>query len=512
MAYKFQLGPAVMSGSLTQEGGLTILDDDGTQRLSVDRDSGKISGSGVMDIAGAATFSSTIAASGSVTAGTSFIIGSADLNETDMEKLDGITDGTAAANKALVLDASSDISGIANLSATSLTASADLRAVNVHATTEAYLASAVVADLTDNRIVFAGSGGALEDSAALTFDGSLLAVDGAFSGSGDLHAVGDITATGLLAVTGAIDADGDATFGSITMTGFSVDADGDVVVKSISGSAGIEMVGSATFGGALNVSGNLQVDGSVVNFSNIGAAALDAADLILSLDSATNDLQARTRTNVVSDMAGDGLAAASGVLSVGVDDSSIEIDSDALRIKADGVTGAMLAPAVAGNGLAQDGSGNLDLDLNELSAATVAVASDSIAIIDADDNSSKKESIADLVSAMAGAGLTATNGVLSTDAGVVQSAIGDANATLGEGMNFGNVTFTADRTWTLPASPASGDVVRVKAPGSLGGFDLIVAVDGGGSHQIDGQSSIALESDGAAVALMYVGSNVWLVF
>ena len=105
MAYKFQLGPAVMSGSLTQEGGLTILDDDGTQRLSVDRDSGKISGSGVMDIAGAATFSSTIAASGSVTAGTSFIIGSADLNETDMEKLDGITDGTAAANKALVLDA-----------------------------------------------------------------------------------------------------------------------------------------------------------------------------------------------------------------------------------------------------------------------------------------------------------------------------------------------------------------------------------------------------------------------
>ncbi len=39
---------------------------------------------------------------GSITAGTSFIIGSADLNETDMEKLDGITNGTAAANKALV--------------------------------------------------------------------------------------------------------------------------------------------------------------------------------------------------------------------------------------------------------------------------------------------------------------------------------------------------------------------------------------------------------------------------
>ncbi|MEL0098692.1 MAG: hypothetical protein VW907_03975 [Opitutae bacterium] len=506
MAYKFQLGPAVMSGSLTQEGGLTILDDDGTQRLSVDRDSGKISGSGVMDIAGAATFSSTIAASGSITAGSSFIIGSADMDETDLEKLDGITNGAAAANKALVLDGNSDISGIANLSATSLTASADLRAVNVHATTEAYLASAVVADLTDNRIVFAGTGGALEDSAALTFDGSVLALDGAFSGSGDLYAAGAMTTSGDLAVSGAIDADGDATFGTITMTGFSVDADGDVVVKSVSGSAGIEMVGAAVFGGSLSVSGTVKLDGVV------DAAADVANDSFYFLDS--DGLMKRdTMADYAAFIAGDGLAAASGVLSVGVDDSSIEINSDALRIKADGVTGAMLAPAVAGVGLAQDGSGNLDLDLNELSAATVSVANDSIAIIDADDsNGSRKESIADLVSAMAGAGLTATNGVLSTDAGVVQSPIGDANATLGEGMNFGSNTFSADRTWTLPAAPSSGDVVRVKAPASLAGFDLIVSVDGGTSHQIDGQANIRLESDGAAVALMYVGNDTWLVF
>lgn len=78
---------------------------------------------------------------------------------------------------------------------------------------------------------------------------------------------------------------------------------------------------------------------------------------------------------------------------------------------------ADLITAIAGVGLAA-ASGVLALDLNELSAATVDVANDSIAIIDAGDNSSKKESIADLVSGMAGSNLTASNGQLSAAAGV----------------------------------------------------------------------------------------------
>ena len=52
---------------------------------------------------------------GSVTAVGSFIIGNADMNEADLEKLDGITNGTAAASKALVLDADKDIGTIRNL-------------------------------------------------------------------------------------------------------------------------------------------------------------------------------------------------------------------------------------------------------------------------------------------------------------------------------------------------------------------------------------------------------------
>jgi len=75
----------------------------------------KISGSSTLEMVGAAYFGSTVAATGSITAGSSFIIGSADLDETDLEKLDGITNGTVAANKAVVVDGSKDLAGVNDL-------------------------------------------------------------------------------------------------------------------------------------------------------------------------------------------------------------------------------------------------------------------------------------------------------------------------------------------------------------------------------------------------------------
>ena len=73
----------------------------------------------------------------------------------------------------------------------------------------------------------------------------------------------------------------------------------------------------------------------------------------------------------------------------------------------------------AGNGLSGGGTSgalSIALDLNELSAAAVNVANDSIVIVDADDSSaSKKESIADLATAMAGTGLSASSGQLTVD-------------------------------------------------------------------------------------------------
>ena len=64
----------------------------------------------------------------------------------------------------------------------------------------------------------------------------------------------------------------------------------------------------------------------------------------------------------------------------------------------------------------------ITVNLNGVAAETVAVANDSIAFIDADDDATKKESIADFVSAIAGANLTATNGVLAASGGGVPNA------------------------------------------------------------------------------------------
>ena len=76
--------------------------------------------------------------------------------------------------------------------------------------------------------------------------------------------------------------------------------------------------------------------------------------------------------------------------------------------------------ALTGNVTGTLASATQDIDttivLNDLAAAAVNVANDSIAIIDADaSNATKKESIADLATAVAGSGITATSGVLSND-------------------------------------------------------------------------------------------------
>ena len=112
-----------------------------------------------------------------------------------------------------------------------------------------------------------------------------------------------------------------------------------------------------------------------------------------------------------------------------------------------------ISTIVAGYGLVNDGS-TLNLSLNELTAATVDVASDSIAIIDSNDsNASKRETIADLISAIAGTGLTASSGVLNADAVTISNnSIGaDELNVSGDGASGSVLTSDGDGTfsWTI---------------------------------------------------------------
>ena len=126
----------------------------------------------------------------------------------------------------------------------------------------------------------------------------------------------------------------------------------------------------------------------VDNLFKDGPGLLGAEDVAVGSDhfvfldgGASGDAKVESVADLMTAVAGDGLAASSGVLAVGVDDSSIELNSDALRVKASGVTNAMLAGSIADSKLNQLTSANkvslsaLDIDgATALGGASVAQA------------------------------------------------------------------------------------------------------------------------------------------
>ena len=146
--------------------------------------------------------------------------------------------------------------------------------------------------------------------------------------------------------------------------------------------------------------------------------------------------------SLASSVAGDGLAHSSGVLSL---DSS-----------------------VAGDGLAHS-SGVLSLSLNELTAATVDPAADSIAIIDGGSSSaSRKESIADLATMMAGDGLSASSGAFAVS--VDDSSIETSSDSLQ--VKAGGITNTMLAGSIANAKLANSTITIGGAETALGGTVL----------------------------------------
>ena len=115
--------------SSTDSTGITIKDDlllAGTLRAE---DSTTISVDGALGVSGAIA-SGAITSSGVVT-GTGFTIGSAAINETELETIDGVTAGTVAASKAVVVDANKDAGDFRNLTASTLTADGGVSVDNI---------------------------------------------------------------------------------------------------------------------------------------------------------------------------------------------------------------------------------------------------------------------------------------------------------------------------------------------------------------------------------------------
>jgi hypothetical protein len=157
-----------------------------------------------------------------------------------------------------------------------------------------------------------------------------------------------------------------------------------------------------------DTSGNssIDLDSQVMTFA--GGEGMDVTHSGQTITVAAED--ASTSNKGVASFSADNFAASSGAITIkdgGV--ANAELVNSAVTVTAgNGLSG--------GGSISLGGSTSIALDLNELSAAVVAVGADFVPIIDATDNSTKKESIADLMAASAGSGITATNGVLALDA------------------------------------------------------------------------------------------------
>ncbi len=168
-------------------------------------------------------------------------------------------------------------------------------------------------------------------------------------------------------------------------------------------------------------------------------------------------------------------------------------------LEADGAGNLRIAAAAAGNGLSGGNGSALALDLNELSAAAIDVANDYIAIIDATDNSSKKEQWADVVAGIAGSGITATNGVLSAGGGALSGTAAGV-------VNVANDTFIfidADDS-SANKQEAVADLITAIAGTGLAASSGVLAVDLSEFSDVQiasGDKFVLLDSDGSTEQL-----------
>ena len=251
------VGTLDASGLASLDGGIDV---DGA--FTVANTSGNVATTGTLDIDGTSDFSDNVV----ISAAANLTVKDAAGTPNDVFTVEGATGDTVVAG-------TFDATGVANFNdttgSTSRTSGAviidgglgvaeNMYAAQVHATTSATLASAAVSDLTDNRIVIAGTSGELEDSASLTFDGTDFAVGTGFSVAA---ASGNATVADLNA-TGATTLDGDVTLGN---------AAGDAI--TVTGTA--TFTPSADFDGGFTVAASQTIDMGANAVTNVSDPTAD---------------------------------------------------------------------------------------------------------------------------------------------------------------------------------------------------------------------------------------------
>jgi hypothetical protein len=226
-----------------------------------------------------------------------------------------------------------------------------------------------VEDLTDNRIVIAGTGGELEDSANLTFNGTVLAL------------------TGNQTVSGTIDVDGQAIFDDIivsaasTFTGISTFSS-NIFVEATTDTNQLNVSGVSTYAGLVDINGGGQANtfkvedltAGRVTYAGSGGELQDSANLTFDgtdLTAASAKISDLTDNRVV-------VAGSSGALEDSANLTFDGTDLTAASAKISDLTDNRVV--IAGSSGALEDSANLTFDGSTLAITGAATVSTNLTV------------------------------------------------------------------------------------------------------------------------------------
>jgi regulator of RNase E activity RraA len=530
MAYKFQMGSAVLSGALEQMGSLdSVADGSGDAGF-------KVGGVAVVDssrnITGVAISSSNFVDvyDGKLRlAGTAVTAKAAELNYLDIASL-----GTAAASKALVADGSAEI----NASAITFTnlgtvTTVDLNGGSIDGTV---IGAAVRASGSFHGI--SSSYGVYVKDGMLRLAGTAVTAKAAELNYLDIASLGTAAASKALVADGSSEIDAGAitftdlgTVTTVDLNGGSID--GTVIggaVRQAANFTQIQLTDNGTIGsmsdsdllaignGLLTVNGITLRKGAMSGsglFKNTGAAAfgltLASSGSITAKGGLVSTLVANSfgassfgDANItnVGDIALDSISADGTSMDITLTDN----DAAALEIKegsnaymtfvtTDGASNILVSEPMELDGVIKpDGAAD----------ETLHFTNDKLLFRDADDSLMKASTWTAIATAAAGTGVTATNGVFSVDTSGGDSVTVTGpltnNGNLVAGLNF-MANISADAVVNLPQVAADGDVFIVKLA-EVAGAGTELTIRPYGAQTIDGLAALEMESPYGAVTII----------
>ena len=267
--------------------------------------------------------------------------------------------------------------------------------------------------------------------------------------------------------------------GTQTIDGISISADERVLVKNQSNASenGIYLCKEGSWIRDTDFDDNSEVTPGAFTFIEQGTVNGDAGFVLTtdgSITLGTTSLSFSQFSGAGNITAGDGLNKNGSNLSVNVDDSSIEINSDTLRVKASGITNAMLAGSID---LTSKVTGALPITNGGTGATSASDARTALGVDASGTRNTTDEIIQDVVGAMFSnnteTGITAT---YQDDDGTIDLVVGTLNQdTTG---NAATATVATTVTITDNENTDEDNAIIFAAGGDIDGGNLGLESDG----------------------------------